>query len=118
MSYAVNKVRSRTTNTQPSLTDQSAAKDTDRNVIVKKFMVHGQVPTGNKTPIYADFASMPKDLVGLLEQAKSIYRLKNQLPKDLRDLTLDALLALTPDEIKAKLTPPTPPSANNEGKNQ
>lgn len=112
--YAINKLRSRTKNTRPSLTDQSAANDTDRNVIVKRFMVHGQVPTGTRPPIFADFTQLPRSLQGLLQQAQSVPRLQEKLPPELRDLTLTALLALTPEQLRDKLKKPDPP-AKTEG---
>lgn len=112
--YAFNKANSRTTNKRPTLTDQSAAKDTDRNVIVKKFMMHGQVPGGTKKPIFADFTHMPRSLQGFLAMAQSVPRLQERLPKELRDLTLNALLALTPEELQAKLKKPEPPAPPKE----
>lgn len=114
MSYAINKLKSRTINKLPTLTDQSAAKDTDRNVIVKKFMIHGQVPSGTKPPIYADFTKLPRDLQGFLRQAQSVARLRKQLPPEFADLTMEAILKLTPEQIAEKLKKPEPP-ANKEG---
>lgn len=114
MSYAVNKLKSKTVNKLPSLTDQSAAKDTDRNVIVKKFMIHGQVPSGTKPSIFADFTKLPTDLKGFLRQAQSVGKLRKDLPPEFRDLTMEALMTLTPQQIAEKLKKPEPP-ANKEG---
>jgi len=116
MSYESNKAASRTVNKRPTMTDQAAAKDTDRNVIVKKFMQHGQVPMSDKQPMYLDFTQMPEDLQGFLKQAQSVRGLRRQLPQELRDLTLDALMSLTPAQLREKLKKPDPPAKTEEPK--
>lgn len=110
MYYERNKAKSRTTTTKPTLTDQSQAKETDRNVIVNRFMKTGQVPPG-RTGFYADMSHLPTDLKGFLDRARSIPNLKAKLPKALESLTLNELLALTPEQLREKLTPPAPPPA-------
>lgn len=115
MSYAENKRRARTKTTTETLTDQSAAYETDRNVIVTRYMVHGQAPGALKQPMYGDFSQLPTDLRGFIEQARSIKRLRNKLPEQLRNIDTDALLRLTPDELKKILTPPaTTPAPKTE----
>lgn len=96
-----------------SETDQTAAKDTDRNIIVKRFLTHGQLPQGRKPGMYGDFSILPEDLQGFLAQAKSLQKHRQNLPKELRGMTTEELLALTPDELKDILTPPDK-RANNK----
>lgn len=108
--YRYNKPRSKTRNTVPTLTDQSAAKETDRNIIVQRYLQHGQVPTG-KQPIYGDFSEFPTDLAGFLAQARSIQRLRGQLPVELQSLSINELLNMTTDELAAKLKKPEPEPA-------
>jgi len=43
----------------PSLAKQSFAEDCDINVIVRRFNVTGQLPTGVRMPTYQDFADVP-----------------------------------------------------------
>lgn len=114
MYYAQNKARSRTVNNKPTQTDQAAAKDTDRNVIVKKFMATGQAPVGNPG-FYADMTHLPSDLQGFLRRARSIPNLRGKLPPQLRDLTINQLLALTPEQLSDRLKPPADPPAKPEG---
>lgn len=105
--YARNKERAITRNTDPSLTEQSMAKDTDINVIVGRFSITGRVPGAQGQPMSGDFTQMPDDLRGFIEAAKEMKEHRNRLPEQLRDLPMDKLLALTPSEITNILTPPT-----------
>jgi len=114
MNYQANKAKSRTKNTLPTLTDQSAAKETDRNIIVKKFMATGQAPVGNQG-FYADMTHLPTDLQGFIRRARSIPNLRGKLPGPLRELSINQLLNLTPEQLREKLTPPAPPPAKKEG---
>lgn len=116
MYYALNKANSRTKNTKPTLTDQSAAQDTDRNVIVKKFMVTSQVPAG-RPGFYANLAELPEDLRGFINQARSLQNLRGNLPPELRNLSLNDILALTPEQLRDKLKKPEPP-AKPQGDNK
>jgi len=115
MKYQINKWEARTRTTKPTLTDQAGARDTDINIIVGQFLQHGQMPKG-KEPIYGDFSNLPGDLRGFIEQGKRLNGLKNQLPDQLRELSVEALLALTPEELKNKLTPPEPTKPAEEQK--
>lgn len=98
-----NKAKAIYINTEPTMTDQAAAKDTDINVIVKQFGVHGQMPRGPKDPIYGDFTGMPESLRDAVEMARKANYHKRSLPPQLADLSIEELLALTPDTLKAKL---------------
>lgn len=106
-----NKMAAITVNTTPTLTDQSQASETDRNVIVHKFLQHGQIPAPRKAPTYADYSQLPQDLRGFLDQARSLERLRAQLPTQLRGYSQSDLLALTPQQLKDILTPPAPSPA-------
>lgn len=107
MIYQKNKIKSRTVNTEPSLTDQAAARDTDINVIVGQFLVHGQVPGTTKQPIPdADFTQMPTDLRGFIDMGRAMKDHRDKLPAQLKGMELDKLLSLTPEELKTILAPP------------
>jgi len=119
--WAKNKAAARFKNTAPTKTDQSAAAETDINVIVDKFLRTGQAPRG-RTPLPPDdYSQYPEDFRGFLEMAKSITRHRAELPPALQKLSTDELLRLTPAEITAILTPaptptPTPAPAGSETK--
>lgn len=106
--YHRNKQRAIYNNTEPSMTDQGAARDTDINVIVKSFLIHGQAPGTTQEALYADFTEMPDDLAGYIERSKQLEQHRRLLPKQLQDLPLEELLALTPEKLTAILTPATP----------
>lgn len=93
-------------NTEPTLTDQSSAKDTDVNVIMKTYAIHGQAPGTNKQPMHGvDFTELPNDLREFIETGRTLNEHMARLPKELRDLTAEQLFALTPEQLKDKLTP-------------
>ena len=118
MYYQLNKIRSQTKNHKPTKTDQSAAKDTDINVIVKQFTYTGQAPGAAGSPLYADFTQYPQDLRGFIETARSIETHRKNLPAAIRDMPLAQLLVLTPDELRNRITPaPTPPAPPAPGGN-
>lgn len=108
--YKRNKAKAVFINTEPTLTDQAGERDTDINVIVAQFGIHGQAPTGAKDPVYGDFTGMPTDLRGTIEMARRVNYHKNRLPPQLAELTTEELLALTPEQVKAKLTPVDEPT--------
>lgn len=104
-----NKALARTKNTKPTLTDQSAAADTDRTVIVKRYLAHGQVMGTSSQPIAgADFTLLPKDLIGFIERGRSLAKLRAKLPPQLRSRSTEELLSLTAEQLTAILTPPAP----------
>jgi len=117
MIYQINRIKARTVNNEPSLTDQAGAKDADINVIVGQFLIHGQMPGTTKTPIPgADFTNMPTDLRGFIELGRSIENKKRQLPPQLKGMTTAQLLALTPEELKTILAPPQEEAKKEEPK--
>lgn len=101
-----NRKRARTFNTDETLTDQAAARDTDINVIVGRFTKTGMVPVAQDKPMGGDFVDMPTDLRGFIEAARKQAYIRTQLPVELRDMEPAELLALTPEEIAKKLKKP------------
>lgn len=98
----------RTTNTQPTLTDQSQAAETDLNLIIRKFGITGAIPGTAREPMYGDFTDLPTDLRGFLETSRELNRHKNNLPAELRDIPTEELLYMTPEQLAAKLKPEPP----------
>lgn len=114
MSYAQNKERARTHNTDPSLADQSQAKETDINVIVGRYGISGQLPQSGAQPMYGDFSRLPTELRDFIEIGRTLDQRRRELPPELRDMPTDELLALTPEQLTTKLTPPAPTPAKTE----
>lgn len=109
--WAKNKELAVTRDTTPTLTDQSQAKDSDINIIIKLMGHTGTVPGAKGEPMGGDFTGLPTDLRGFIEKAREINTLQRALPPQLNGKTLDELVKLTPDELKQILTPaPTPPT--------
>lgn len=106
MSYYENRLRAQITNTEPTLTDQSQARETDINIIV------GQMLKMNAEPIYpnkdmaGDFSEFPTDLRGMIEAAKAMEEHRKQLPVELRNKPVAELLTMTPEQIAHILAPP------------
>lgn len=109
--YYENRKRAATRNTKPTLTDQAGAKDTDINVIVGRMLKTNTVPGSASQPMYGDFADLPRDLAGFIQTARNLNTLQRKLPKELQDMKIEEMLALTPDKLKDILTPPPPPPA-------
>lgn len=108
MYYQRNKIASRTINNKPSLTEQSGAKETDINVIVKRFIDTAQAPGSTQPPIYGDFSEIPTSLREVIERGRSIQQLMRQLPPQLKGMSKEEILALTPEQLTEKLTPKPP----------
>lgn len=106
--YHRNKEAAIYRNEDPSMTDQSAARDTDINIIVASFLVHGQAPGTTAQAMYEDFSELPEDLRGYIERGKELDEHRMKLPKEIRDLPIEDLLALTPETLREKLTPAKP----------
>lgn len=106
MNYAKNKLAAITKDDTPTLTDQSQAKATDINVIVKSFKVTGRVPGSDTPPIAGDFTALPTDLRGMIETSRELQKRRRSLPPQLRELPIEELLSLTPDKLTNILTPP------------
>jgi len=102
-----------TTNTDPTMTDQSGAGDTDINLIVKRYGVYGTAPGSAHPPMYGDFADIPTDLREKIELIRSIPELRKGLPPEMDALTL-ADLNLPPDQLAAKIPRPAPTPAPTE----
>lgn len=109
--YHDNKARARTRNTQPTLTDQSQARETDINVIVGRYGISGQVPAPAQEPMYGDFSNVPTDLRAAIETARQLETHRKQLPQQLAEMPLEQILALTPEQLTNILTPPAPTPA-------
>lgn len=105
-----NKEAAKYRETEATMTDQSAANDTDINVIMKKYAVHGQAPGNTMTPLLGvDFTEMPDNFRDMIEEGRQLGQRMKMLPPELKGLTVDQLLALTPEQLANKLTPPKPP---------
>jgi len=102
--YRANKARARFYNTQPSMTDQSQANDTDVNIIMKKYAVTGTAPGAPKAPMYIDMTNFPTTLRGVLEEGRKMGAYRRALPEQLRDKPIEELLMLTTEEIQTILT--------------
>lgn len=100
---------------KPTLTDQSAAAETDRNVIVHRFLKTGQAPGSFRDPMYADMTELPEDLRGYMDLARTLNTARSRLPEQLRNKSMEELMALTPETLKTILKPPATKPANNEG---
>lgn len=109
--YRANKKAARFRSTMESKTDQSQARETDRNVIVARFLQHGQAPGSKNQPMFGDFSNLPRDLRGMIEMGRNMQGLRKSLPEGLRDKPLEELLRLTQDDIKKILSPPAIPPA-------
>lgn len=95
-------------NTDPSLTDQSQARETDINVIVGRMGIGGTVPGNAQEPMYGDFTVYPKDLRGFIEMGRKLDSLRESLPEQLRGQKLEELLQMTPEQVVKLLNPPAP----------
>lgn len=103
-----------TVTSRPSKTDQSQARETDINVIVRRYGIHAQAPGSSREPMYGDFSGLPTDLRGFIEMAQELDVHRDRLPPSLRDVPIEELISMTPDQLTAILTPPAPPPAPTE----
>lgn len=117
MYYAENKLRARIFNNEPTMTDQSQANETDINVIVKRFGISGQVPQGNAQPMYGDFTMFPDNLRDMMHLARDLNERRAALPPQLKNMPIEQLLALTPEELTAILAPATTNEDNTANAN-
>lgn len=116
MSYRENKQRAIYRNTEPTLTDQSQANDTDINVIVKKYGALGTVPVPPGEAMYGDFTKIPTDLRAMIEESRMLDNYRAKLPPQLKDMSVDELMELTPQKLTTILTPPPAPTPAPEPK--
>ena len=108
MNYQRNKELAKTRDHTPSLTDQAAARDSDINIIVAQYTIHGQAPGTSQNAMYDDFTQLPQDLREYIEHARTLKDRLNELPEAFRTLDLEQILALTNEQITLTLTPETP----------
>lgn len=104
------RAKARTTNNEPTQTDQSEARETDLNVILTRYAQSGTVQSHGKEPMYMDWTEMPEDLQGYLHARAQLEERRLELPPQLRDIPTEELLYMTPEAITARLTPATPPA--------
>lgn len=108
--YQQRKEKAKYRPTKPTKTDQSQAKDTDVNLIVKRYAVSGTVPGNTSTPMYGDFTKLPRDFRGLIEQARSIEKLRGELPEQMQNLTIQDLVEMDNAALVKYLTPADKPA--------
>lgn len=113
--YRTNKKRAVYHNSEPTLTDQSQAGNTDINIIVTQFLRTGQAP-GQQTPVYGDFTEFPNDLREMFDLARSVRAKIDDLPEELQRVPLDQLVQLTNEQINAMLPKPPEPAADDKDK--
>lgn len=110
MNHDERRAKGRTTNDDPTMTDQSQASETDLNIIMKRYGTTGTVPGAPGEPLYGDFTNLPTDLRGMIEESRSVQKRRDQLPAELKAMPIEELLALTPEQLTTILTPvETPP---------
>lgn len=93
-------------NFEPSMTDQSQADSVDIVQIIKRFRVTGMAPRLGVQGHYADYSEIPNDLRGIIEQSRSIHSLRKKLPEALRDVPVEELLSMTPEQMARIVAPP------------
>lgn len=103
MGYYKNRERARIQTIGSTLTDQSAAANTDINVIVRNAAISGTAPGSAKPPIYGDFSEIPTNLRDMLELSKSIEGHKQQLPAALQSMTVEELINADPQKLHARI---------------
>lgn len=111
MYYQLNRLKAQTKTTKPTLTDQSAAKDTDINIIVKQFLGTGQAPGNAQQPMHEDFTQYPEDLRGFIEAARKLPDHIGKLPPELKGLTLEQLTTSQTTALLTTLVKPAPTPA-------
>lgn len=110
MYYEQNRKRAQISNKGiPTRTDQSQAKDTDLNVILGKFAISGRVTGTSQGALYGDFTRIPRDLREMIDTARDLENQRRRLPKELRDMPVEELMALTPQQLKDILQPAPEP---------
>lgn len=110
MSYRENKQKAIYINDEPTMTDQSQGHETDINVIVGKYGINGTAAGATGQPMYADWTEFPNDLRDWIETGRRIDSIRDQLPEPLREMPIEQILALQPDELTNILKPPVAPA--------
>lgn len=115
--YKRNKARAVFINDEPSMTDQSQARDTDINVIVKRYAQTGTAPGAATDPMFEDFSELPTDLRSMIEQTRGVVELRRRLPPRLAEMPVAQLLSLTEQQLTEILKPAEPTPKPTEGAN-
>lgn len=103
------RAKARTVNNEPTMTDQSAASQTDLNLILQRYAQSGTLNSHGKEPMYMDWTEYPEDYRDFIHKSREIDNIRQRLPKELTELTNEQLLTLTPTQLQTILTPPAPP---------
>ncbi|QXP08498.1 MAG: internal scaffolding protein [Arizlama microvirus] len=115
--YKENKAAARIYTKGETLTDQSAARETDINVIVRKFTQTGMVPAAKNAPMSGDFTEFPTSLREFIETARQGNPLREKLPEQLKNMKTEELLALNAQQLTDILAPkPADPPVSQEKK--
>jgi len=114
--YKKRKLAAGYRSTEPSMTEQSMAQETDINVIISRFAISRTVPGSSRQPMSGDFSNLPTDLRGFIEAGKRLGQLRARLPEKLRNMSNEELFALTSEQLKTILTPPAPQPVPQEKK--
>jgi len=93
--YYQNRTHARTVNNEPSLTEQSMARDTDLNIIVEKFKITGRVPSAQHNPSRAT-SPTSRTTSGDSSKPQKHQDCRAKLPPQLREMPIEQLLALNP----------------------
>lgn len=106
MNHATRNAKGRTVSDPISMADQSQAEDTNINVILRKYGVTG-VATGRAgPPQYLDHTEHPEDYRQAIELTRKIGTLQQQLPEQLKNMTLEQVTHLSNEQLNAILAPP------------
>lgn len=99
------RAKARTVNNEPTMTDQSAASQTDLNLILQRYAQSGTLNSHGKEPMYMDWTEYPEDYRDFIHKTREISELRERLPQELRDIPTEQLLYITPEELHARLKP-------------
>lgn len=70
--------------TEPSMTEQHFKEECDINTIVARYQETGVLPSGNREPLFGDFAEFPQDLQSSQAYFDDAHERFMQLPAQLR----------------------------------
>lgn len=104
-----NKHRGKTSQHKPTKTDQSGARDTDLNIIVRQLVQGGTIRGTTKEPMYGDFTELAGDLRDLIERARQMEKLRGTLPDALQALSITDLVEMDPAALNHLLKPKEQP---------
>lgn len=101
--YYENRKKAETITVGQTKTDQSAAANTDINVIVRNYIIHGSAPGSSKPPMYGDFSEIPDNLRDMIDLGRSIEGHRAALPPGLQDMTVQELVTTDPKQLAARI---------------